>query len=73
MQPDMCLLAYRNTYNAFFMDLPVSSFVFHSSLLTAKGVDLAVVRWLPFVMEIVSIFHSGYFDCRGAYRTVLDS
>ena len=31
------------TYNAFFMDLPVSSFVSHSSLLTAKGVNLAVV------------------------------
>ena len=31
-------------YNAFFMDLPVSSFVSHSSLLTAKGVDLTVVR-----------------------------
>ena len=28
------------TYNAFFMDLPVSSFVSHSSLLTAKGVNL---------------------------------
>ena len=26
------------------MDLPVSSFVCHSSLLTAKGVDLAVAR-----------------------------
>ena len=31
-------------YNAFFMDLPISSFVSHSSLLTAKGVDLAVAR-----------------------------
>ena len=29
-------------YNAFFMDLPVSSFVSHSSLLTAKSVNLAV-------------------------------
>ena len=28
--------------NAFFMDLPVSSFVSHSSLLTAKSVDLTV-------------------------------
>ena len=34
------LLAYHSTYNAFFMDLPVSSFVSHSSLLTAKSVDL---------------------------------
>ena len=46
-----------------------------SSLLTVKGVNLAVVHdaWLPFVMEIISIFCSGYFDCRGAVRTVLDS
>ena len=29
-------------YNAFFMDLPVSSFVSHSSLLTGKSVDLVV-------------------------------
>ena len=28
-------------YVAFFMDLPVSSFVSHSSLLTGKGVNLA--------------------------------
>ena len=31
-------------YNAFFMDLPVSSFVSHSSLLTTKSVDLAIAR-----------------------------
>ena len=31
-----CLLAYHSTYNAFFMDLPVSSFVSHSSLLTER-------------------------------------
>ena len=30
-------------------------------------------RWLPFEMEIVCIFHSGYFDCRGAFQTALDS
>ena len=44
LQLDMCLLAFRNTYNAFFMDLPVSSLVSHSSLLIVKGVDLAVVH-----------------------------
>ena len=33
-------MAYRSTCNAFFMDLPGSSFVSHSSLLTGKGVDL---------------------------------
>ena len=38
------LLAYRSMYNAFFMDLPVSSFVSHSSLLTAKSVNLVVAR-----------------------------
>ena len=32
---------YRSTYNEFFIDLPVSS---HSSLLTAKSVDLAIAR-----------------------------
>ena len=31
------------------------------------------VRWLPFVTETVCIFHSGYFDCRGAFQAVLDS
>ena len=44
LRPKRCLLAYRSTYNAFFMDLPVSSFVSHSSLLTAKGVYLTVAR-----------------------------
>ena len=37
-------MAYRSMYNVFFMDLPVSSFVSHSSLLTVKSVNLAVVR-----------------------------
>ena len=38
------LLAYHTTYNTFFMALPVSSFVSHSSLLTTKSVDLAIAR-----------------------------
>ena len=42
LQPERCLLAYHSTYNVFFMDLPVSSFVSHSSWLTVKSVDLAV-------------------------------
>ena len=37
-------MAYRSTYNALFVDLPVSSFVSHSSLLTAKTVNLVVAR-----------------------------
>ena len=50
--------------------LHVLTNVFHSSLLTAKGVNLAVAHD---AMEIVHIFRSGYFDCRGAFQTVLDS
>ena len=75
LQPDTCLLTYRSIYIAFFMDLPVSSFVSHLSLLTEKGVDLVVVcdAWLPFIMKIAHIFHSGYFDCRSAFQTVLES
>ena len=54
------------------MDLPVSSFVSHSSLLTAKGVDLAVAHD-DRNKKIICIFHSGNFDCSGAIQTVLDS
>ena len=45
LQPEMCLLVYCSTYNAFFMDLPVSSSVFPSSLLTTKSVNLAVASF----------------------------
>ena len=45
------LLAYRTMYDVFFMDLPVSSFVFHSSLLTVISVDLTVA-------------HNGFFHNR---------
>ena len=46
-------------YNGFFMDLPVPSFLSHSSLLTAKSVDLAVThdgfpsKWKSSVILIV--------------------
>jgi len=40
----MCLLAYSSTHNTFFMDYPVSFFVFHSSLLASKCVNLVVAR-----------------------------
>ena len=44
--------AYCSTYNAFFMDLPVSSFVSsfvsHSSLPTVKSVDLAIAHVASF-------------------------
>ena len=36
------LLAYHSIYNVFLMDFSVSSFVLHSSLLTAKNVDLVI-------------------------------
>jgi len=54
--------------------LQVSSFVFHSSLLTVKCINLVVVHDGSLcVLEIVHIFHSGYLDYRGAFQTVLDS
>ena len=67
-------------YNAFFMDLPVSSFVSYSSLLsllTAKSVDLVVAHdGFPLKLKLSVCFiyvYSGYFDCRGSFRTVFDS
>ena len=44
LRPERCILAHRSMYNTFFMDLPVSSFVSHLSLLTAKSVDLVVAH-----------------------------
>ena len=47
-------LAYRSTCNIFFMDIPVSSFVFHLSLLAVKSVNL-VVSYNGFLcMSVVS-------------------
>jgi len=40
-------------------------FVHHKSLDFVVG-----MWWLP---EIVCNFHSGYFDCRGSFQTVVDS
>jgi len=48
------LLPYRCTYNASFMDLPVPSFVYYSSLLIAKKCQFAVGTWC--IMEIVCNF-----------------
>ena len=43
LRPDRCFWhTYHSAYNAFFMNLPVFSFVSHSSLLTAKSVDLVI-------------------------------
>ena len=53
---------------AFFMDLPVSSFVSHSSY--SKKCDLVVAS--DGSLGIVGIFHSGYFDHRDTFQTVLD-
>ena len=58
-------MVYHSTCNAFFRDLPVSSFVFHSSLLTVKSVNLVVARdgflsIIPctFVFFIVATFNT---------------
>ena len=58
LQPERCLLAYHSTCNAFFRALPVSSFVFHSSLLTVKSVNLVAgcTWWLPLHNEKSSVF-----------------
>ena len=67
-------LAYHSTYNAFFMDLPVSFFVSHSSLLTGKGVDLARARdGFPSKRKLSVFFIVAILICRGAFQTVLDS
>jgi len=39
-----CLLAYSSMQNLFFMDLPVSSFVFYSFLAGSKSVKLLIAR-----------------------------
>ena len=44
LRRERCLFEFRSMYNVFFMDLPMSSFVFHSSLLTVKSVNLVVAR-----------------------------
>jgi len=52
----------------------MSSFVFHSSMLTVKSIDLVVAHdGLFCITEIARIFHSGYLDYRGTFQTVLDS
>jgi len=63
-----------STCNVFFRDLPVSFFVFHSSLLTVKSIGLVVARdGFLCITKIVHIFHGAYLDYRGAFQTVLDS
>jgi len=51
----------------------LTSALHSSSLLTIKSVNFVVhTWWLLFVMEIVCNFHSGCFDCRGSFQTVVD-
>jgi len=71
LQPARCLLAYHSTYNTFFMDLPVPSFVFHSSLLTGKSVDSVVARdgFLFLTEKKFCIFHTAYLV---AFQILLD-
>ena len=47
--------------------------VLHSSLVTVKSVNLAVVSDGCLHNGIVHIFHSGYFNCRDTFQIVLDS
>ena len=47
----------------------VSCFVSHSSLLITKSVDMAVA--LDGFPEIVRIFCTAYFHCRGAFEQFL--
>ena len=50
------------------MSVPVSFFVFHLSLLTAKHVNLVVPDdGFLFIMEIIHIFHISYSDYGGAF------
>ena len=51
-------------------DLPVSLFMSHPSLQTAKSVNFGVVArdGLPCTTEIVYIFDSDYLDHRGAFK-----
>ena len=66
LQPKRCLLAYRSECNEFFRDVPVPSFVFHSSLLIVK----LIWRLHIFsVTEIIYIFHSSYLDYRGTFHS----
>jgi len=65
LQPKRCLF---NTHSAFIMDLPVSSFVYHSSLLTAKSVDLVVVhngllsQWKSLFFIVVTLITKEFFE-----------
>jgi len=50
------------------------NFMFHSSLLTMKNINLMVARnGFLCVMEIVCIVHISYLDYRGAFQSGLDS
>ena len=57
--PETCILAYCSMHNAFVMDY---------ILLTVKSVNLVAAHdGFLCVMEIAYIFHSAYFDYRGAF------
>ena len=56
LQSERYLLIYRSTYNVLFMELPASSFVSCSLLLTAKSIDLVVAcDGFLCIMEIACI------------------
>ena len=66
-------LAHCSMYNAFFMDLPVTSFAFHSQqkVLIWQQDVIASLR-SGNCLYFYSGYLGGYFDCRGAFQTILD-
>jgi len=50
------------------IDLPVASFAFHSSLLTAKIINLVVAH--NGFLKIVCIFDTGYFDYTVTFQMI---
>jgi len=55
LQPERCILTYHSTCNAFFMDLPVSSFVSHSSLLKVKSIGVVVAHDGFLCMSVIKV------------------
>ena len=75
LQPEVPF-AIRTTVRAMHSSgtYPVSSFVFHSSLLTIKSIDLVAARdGFLCITKIVHSFHGDYLDYRGTFQTALDS
>jgi len=59
LRSERCLLAYCNTYNGLTSVILCVPFIFADSISCRFGSSM---WWLPFIMEVVCIFHSGCFD-----------